>query len=89
MSVITGSQIRAARALLAWSQQELAGAAGTSLPTIKRLEGAGDEPAGTARTNQKIRDAVEAEGIVFIDDDALGGRGVRKGLRDRSGLGQS
>jgi len=82
--VITGSQVRAARALLAWSQADLAKCAGASLPTIKRLEASGDDPGGTVRINQKIRLAVEAAGIVFIDDDADGGRGVRVGRRDRT-----
>lgn len=82
--MITGTQIRAARALLAWSQTELATHSTASLPTIKRLEAAGDEPAGTVKTNEKIRLAVEAAGIVFIGDDADGGRGVRIGHRDRT-----
>ena len=82
--MITGTQIRAARALLAWSQSDLAARSGASLPTIKRLEAHGDEPGGTVRTAEKIRRAVEAAGIVFIDDDAEGGRGVRLGHRDRT-----
>ena len=82
--MITGTQIRAARALLAWSQAELAQRAGTSLPTIKRIESTGNEPSGTVRTNEKIRAAVEAAGIVFIDADNDGGRGVRMGVRDRT-----
>ena len=82
--MITGTQIRAARALLAWSQSELAQSAGTSLPTIKRIESSGNEPSGTVRTNEKIRAAVEAAGIVFIDADSDGGRGVRMGMRDRT-----
>ncbi len=82
--MITGNQIRAARALLAWSQSDLAGRARVSLATIKRLEAKRDEPAGTVRTNESLRSALEASDIVFIDDDALGGRGVRiGGLRDR------
>jgi transcriptional regulator with XRE-family HTH domain len=82
--LITGTQIRAARALLSWSQAELAARARTSLPTIKRLEASGDAPAGTVKTNEKIRAAVVAAGIVFIDDDADGGRGVRIGARSRT-----
>lgn len=82
--MITGTQIRAARALLGWSQSELARRSGASLPTIKRLEASGDDPAGTVKTNEKIRIAVEAADIVFIDDDADGGRGVRIGHRDRT-----
>lgn len=82
--MITGTQIRAARALLGWSQGDLAARARTSLPTIKRLEASGDAPAGTVKTNEKIRTAVESSGVVFIGDDADGGRGVRLGVRDRA-----
>ncbi len=82
--MITGTQIRAASALLAWSQADLARRSGASLPTIKRLETSGDVPAGTVKTNEKIRAAVEVEGIVFIDQDEDGGRGVRLGRRDRT-----
>lgn len=82
--MITGTQIRAARALLGWSQDTLAEAAGVSLPTIKRIEARADEIGGRATTIQSIRDAVERAGIVFIDDDDIGGRGVRLGRRDRS-----
>lgn len=75
--MITGMQIRAARVLLAWSQARLAEASGVSLPTVKRLEAAGNAVTGAARTNEKLRLALEAAGVVFIDDDAQGGRGVR------------
>ena len=81
--MITGTQIRAARALLAWSQSDLADRAGISLPTIKRLEAGGNAVSGTTRTNARVRAAAEEAGIVFIEDDADGGRGVRLGIRDR------
>ena len=82
--MITGTQIRAGRALLSWSQTRLAEAATVSLPTVKRLEAGGNEVTGAARTNEKIRAALEAAGVLFIDDDAQGGRGVRLGYRDRT-----
>ena len=67
-------QIKAARALLAWSQEELAAASGVSIPTIKRLE-AGDGPiGGRSETASKIRAALQRAGVDFIDD---GGSGVR------------
>ncbi|MCR6644920.1 MAG: helix-turn-helix domain-containing protein [Terricaulis sp.] len=37
--MITAGQIRAARGLLDWSQQDLAGATKLSVQTIKRMEG--------------------------------------------------
>ena len=69
-------QIKAARALLAWSQEELAAAAQVSVPTIKRLE-AGDGPlGGRSETGEKIRRALQVAGIEFISANG-GGPGVR------------
>jgi DNA-binding XRE family transcriptional regulator len=74
-------QVKAARALLAWSQEQLAETADVSLPTIKRLE-ANDGPlGGRSGTSTKIRTALEAAGVEFIDENG-GGPGVR--LRKRS-----
>jgi transcriptional regulator with XRE-family HTH domain len=78
-------QIKAARALLAWSQEELAVAAQVSVPTIKRLE-AGDGPlGGRSETNEKIRKALQVAGIQFIDENG-GGPGVRlrKSAKEKS-----
>jgi len=75
--MITGTQVRAARALLGWSQERLAEAANVSLPTIKRVELRVNRLAGTVRTAERIRAAIEAAGVVLIDDDQHGGHGVR------------
>ncbi len=73
-------QVKAARSLLAWSQEKLAEAAEVSIPTIKRLE-ANDGPLGGRHdTGRKIRAALETAGIEFIDENG-GGPGVR--LRKR------
>jgi transcriptional regulator with XRE-family HTH domain len=74
------SQLKAARMLVSWSQEELASAAGISLPTIKRLEAAKGLLGGRETTAQKIRNALEKAGIEFIDENG-GGPGVR--LRNR------
>jgi DNA-binding XRE family transcriptional regulator len=69
-------QIKAARALLAWSQEQLAKAAGVSTPTIKRLE-ANDGPlGGRSDTGDKIQTALIKGGVEFIDENG-GGPGVR------------
>jgi len=69
-------QIKAARALLAWSQEQLAEAADVSIPTIKRLE-ANDGPlGGRSGTGAKIQTALERAGVEFIDENG-GGAGVR------------
>jgi DNA-binding XRE family transcriptional regulator len=73
-------QVKAARSLLAWSQEELAAAANVSIPTIKRLEAEDGPLGGRDETGVKIRSALESAGIEFIDEDG-GGPGVR--LRKR------
>jgi transcriptional regulator with XRE-family HTH domain len=74
-------QIKAARSLLAWSQEQLAQAADISIPTVKRLE-ANDGPlGGRSETGAKIQTALERAGVEFIDENG-GGPGVR--LRKRS-----
>ena len=70
-------QIRAARVLVGLSQQDLAGQAGVSLGTVKRVEAAREELAGTAQTIARIQVALETAGIIFIDQDENNGPGVR------------
>jgi transcriptional regulator with XRE-family HTH domain len=70
-------EIRAGRALLGWTQLDLAKAASIGVATIRRLEGAGTEIRGTAETVWKIQTALEAAGVEFIPADELKGPGVR------------
>jgi predicted transcriptional regulator len=69
-------QLKAARSLLDWSQEELATAADVSIPTIKRLEAQDGPLGGRNETGLKIRSALENAGIEFIDENG-GGPGVR------------
>jgi transcriptional regulator with XRE-family HTH domain len=70
-------QIKAARALLGWSQEDLAAHSGVSVPTVKRLEAPGKfRVSGEARL--KIEAALEAAGIVFTNGDEPGVR-LRRG----------
>jgi len=69
-------QVKAARSLLAWSQERLAVAADVSLPTIKRLEAHDGPLGGRDQTSSKIRLALESAGVEFIDENG-GGTGVR------------
>jgi transcriptional regulator with XRE-family HTH domain len=69
-------QIKAARALLGWSQDDLAREADVSIPTVKRLE-AGDGPlGGRSGTAEKLQKALNDAGVEFIDENG-GGPGVR------------
>jgi predicted transcriptional regulator len=69
-------QIKAARALLAWSQEELSLAADVSIPTVKRLEALDGPVGGRDETGFKLRAALESAGVEFIDENG-GGAGVR------------
>jgi hypothetical protein len=73
---LSSAQIRAARALLRWSAQDLARESALGVNTIRRAEVAEDAIALTAANDLTIRRALEAAGIVFIDENG-GGPGVR------------
>lgn len=75
-------QLKAARSLLAWSQERLATAADISIPTIKRLEAQDGPLGGRDETARKIRAALERAGVDFIDENG-GGLGVRLRKRQR------
>ena len=78
--MITTGQVKAARALLGWSQADLARLSGISEPTIARLEALKGELGGREGTAGRIRMALETAGVEFIDENG-GGPGVR--LRKR------
>ncbi|HEY4313692.1 MAG TPA: helix-turn-helix domain-containing protein [Pirellulales bacterium] len=78
MSILKVSirQIKAARALLGWSQDDLAKFAEVSVPTVKRLEAAEGPLGGRTGTTEKLISALEHAGIEFIVENG-GGAGVR------------
>jgi len=76
-AMISPAQIRAARALIGWKQTDLAANAGVSEMSIKNIErGATDPKASTLRL---IQSALEAAGVLFLDEgvNREGGAGVR------------
>ena len=78
--MITGAQMRAARALLGIDQRQLAERAGLSLPTIQRMEASDGVVRGNVDSLMKLVDALAANGIELIGKGATsskGGRGVR------------
>lgn len=78
--MITGAQMRAARALLGIDQRQLAALAGLSLPTIQRMEASEGVVRGNVNSLMKLVDALAAGGIELIGEGAAspsGGRGVR------------
>ena len=82
---LTSAQIRAARALLRWSAEDLARSSMVGLTTIRRAELTEDATTMTAANDSSIRRTLEEAGVEFIDENG-GGPGVRlkKPLRKRT-----
>jgi predicted transcriptional regulator len=74
--MLQSTQIRAARALLSWRQEDLAKASKIGLATIARIEQRKGIVQGNFSTIMKIQQALEHEGISFIEDPN-NGIGVR------------
>jgi len=74
--MITGSQIRMARAALRWSIKELAEISGVSVPTIFRLEQDDGLAPSRTQTLLDIKTALENAGVEFIGTPE-NGPGVR------------
>jgi predicted transcriptional regulator len=83
--MINAAQMRAARALLAMDQKQLAELAGVSLPTVQRMEASTGTVRGTIDTLTKVVEAIEAAGVELINNEQPSqgrGRGVR--LKERA-----
>ena len=81
--MLTSDQVRAARALIRWSAQNLADESGVSWKTIQRMEAADGVPSATVKNLKAIQDTLENAGVIFIDADDEG-PGVRL-RRDHAG----
>jgi transcriptional regulator with XRE-family HTH domain len=78
--MITGGQLRAARALLDIDQLQFADMCGLSLPTIQRMEASDGVIHGNVASLMKLIHTLDAAGIALLTDNAAstgGGRGVR------------
>ena len=78
--MITGAQMRAARALLDIDQRQLAELSGVSLPTIQRMEASEGNVRGVVDTLTKVVAALDRAGIELLGENAISlerGRGVR------------
>ncbi|WP_352895505.1 helix-turn-helix transcriptional regulator [Mesorhizobium sp. M0983] len=81
MSLISVEQCRGARAMLGWSQSELAAAAGISRATLVDFERGARVP---HRNNlDAIRSALETAGVEFIPENGRG-PGVRLARRSNN-----
>lgn len=64
--MISTEQVRAARAMLRWTAQDLANASGVGVATIRRMEVDKGVPSGQIRSLSAIKAALEAAGVEFI-----------------------
>jgi ribosome-binding protein aMBF1 (putative translation factor) len=64
--MISSGQIRAARALLRWSADDLAKTAGIGVATIRRMELSDGIPSSNSKTLYGLRTTLEAAGIEFV-----------------------
>jgi transcriptional regulator with XRE-family HTH domain len=83
LKALTSAQIRAARALLRWSAEDLARKSTLGVTTIRRAELTEGETSLTTANDLAVRRTLEAAGVEFIDEDG-GGPGVRLRQRSRS-----
>lgn len=74
-SFVIPAQIRAARALLNLSQEDLAAKAEVGLSTLREIE-AQRRPIDSALAD-KVRRTLDNFGVIFVEGDAAGGPGVR------------
>lgn len=75
--MITGAQVRAAKALIRWSGSDLANKAGVSISSIRRIEAVDGLPDATSvKILHAIQAALEAAGVEFIGTSESGA-GVR------------
>jgi ribosome-binding protein aMBF1 (putative translation factor) len=79
---LTSAQIRAARALLRWSAEDLARESSLGVTTIRRAELTEAQTSMTVANDLALRRALEAAGVEFIDENG-GGPGVRLRQRQR------
>ena len=73
---ITSAQIRAARALIRWTAEDLATEAALGVATIRRAESADGPLQMTASNLAAVRRTLETAGVEFIFENG-GGQGVR------------
>jgi transcriptional regulator with XRE-family HTH domain len=76
---LTSAQIRAARALIRWSAEDLARECALGIATIRRAELRDSATKLTAANDLAVRHALEAAGVEFIDESEKAGAGVRLG----------
>ena len=73
--MLTPQQLRAGRAFLGWTREEMSEKSGVPAITIKQFESGKTDPRLT--TVHKLRRALERAGLIIIDQDDEAGPGLR------------
>ena len=73
--MISGKQVRAARGLLGWSQQQLADRSLVSVSAVIRLERG--ESGSLSTTIDSVERTLRTSGIEFLFETSIAGEGVR------------
>ena len=81
--MITSRQVRAARALLNWTQEMLADEALVALTALRRLESENNLPVREDTRHQVVK-ALEDAGIVFLDSERGEGVMLVRGAAEKS-----
>ena len=74
--MLTGEQLKAARALVRMEQKQVAAASGLSFETIRRLEMTRGPISANTNTEAALRRGFREAGVIFIDENG-DGPGVR------------
>lgn len=72
MSRITGSQIRAARALVRWRAEDLAREARIGVATVRRAEAKDGDHGMTEANEAAVLSALETAGVIFVAENGEG-----------------
>ena len=81
--MLSSEQIKAARALLGWTGQELASKSGVGITTLRRYELQSGIPTANTKVLLSIKGTLEQAGIQFTGDP-LANPGVTLNLKHKS-----
>jgi transcriptional regulator with XRE-family HTH domain len=71
MALLMAHQLRAARSMLRWEQEQLAATAGVAIGTVKRIEAMEGTIRAHLETVQKLQRALETAGVEFKPDGSV------------------
>jgi transcriptional regulator with XRE-family HTH domain len=72
--LITGRQLRAARALIGWEQADLADRSGVAIGTVRRMESFPGPIGSRTSTLMQVLETLEKAGIEFLNGGSPGVR---------------